>query len=471
MKRNWNDTKIESIPKRHLFPYEYVKPQSKVCIYGLGQQGMSYVRQLQATGYCEIIAVSDKDDSKKDLLLGKFIRWEDIKDSDEIDYYIIAIDDNYIASDIFWDFYGRGIKKDKIINIYLRQRLFPMRKTEVEAISDYRDKIEEDRDNLYIAIEIKGGIGDNIISLSFVRRLMDICHNLILDIYTDQYMAVEIFADELPVRNIYRNTDVIKYKYDIVFRLRQLIHVIYMNKKKVRIVSPILFEKVCSTIAQRNKDGLKDEGGKDINIIRRANLLGVDRYGMLGDGDIWTLSQSMSRIVTSSRNKNGKSYMTIGTGAGVVQGYENKNQTKEWNKTKYDELIHEIKKNFPWIRIVQIADAKAEKLKGADEFIFGMGYEAVKHILSGSVLHIGTEGGMVHLATQLGIRCIVLFGPTPKEYYGYPQNINISCGNCGGCMGLTDDWYTKCPLHDNPVCMSAISVEVVMGYIQEYLER
>lgn len=51
---------------------------------------------------------------------------------------------------------------------------------------------------------------------------------------------------------------------------------------------------------------------------------------------------------------------------------------------------------------------------------------------------------MVHLATQLGTRCVVLFGPTPSWFYGYEQNINIVAEICKECLRLYPDWQTKC---------------------------
>ena len=40
-----------------IFPFEYVEKNSKVIIYGLGKYGMSYIEQVQATGWCDIVGV------------------------------------------------------------------------------------------------------------------------------------------------------------------------------------------------------------------------------------------------------------------------------------------------------------------------------------------------------------------------------------------------------------------------------
>jgi ADP-heptose:LPS heptosyltransferase len=54
-------------------------------------------------------------------------------------------------------------------------------------------------------------------------------------------------------------------------------------------------------------------------------------------------------------------------------------------------------------------------------------------ILSGSLLHIDSENGLVHLAACLGTVLCVMFGPTAATYFGYEENINITPRVCGGC--------------------------------------
>lgn len=44
----------------YLFPYAEVKPNSNVAIYGAGDVGRDYVRQLRANDFCKIVFVADK---------------------------------------------------------------------------------------------------------------------------------------------------------------------------------------------------------------------------------------------------------------------------------------------------------------------------------------------------------------------------------------------------------------------------
>ncbi|MBR5162824.1 MAG: hypothetical protein IKW79_02235, partial [Schwartzia sp.] len=95
--------------------------------------------------------------------------------------------------------------------------------------------------------------------------------------------------------------------------------------------------------------------------------------------------------------------------------------------------------------------------------------ELVKYVLRNAVLHVDIEGGLVHLATQLGTKCAVLFGPTPVTFFGYPQNINIVSPRCAGCHGLYEDLNHCAKEQAEPECMRSITPEMVMEAIAKYM--
>ncbi len=98
--------------------------------------------------------------------------------------------------------------------------------------------------------------------------------------------------------------------------------------------------------------------------------------------------------------------------------------------------------------------------------------EVTKWVLKKSLLHIDCEGGLVHLATQLGTKCIVLFGPTPINMYAYPQNINLVSPKCSNCMGTHKDWAFSC-IKDlgHALCMYDLNPKEVFNNAFEYLKR
>ena len=47
-----------------LFPFEKVRKGARVLIYGAGEMGQAYVRQLLITGYCKVIGMLDRNYSQ-----------------------------------------------------------------------------------------------------------------------------------------------------------------------------------------------------------------------------------------------------------------------------------------------------------------------------------------------------------------------------------------------------------------------
>jgi ADP-heptose:LPS heptosyltransferase len=84
--------------------------------------------------------------------------------------------------------------------------------------------------------------------------------------------------------------------------------------------------------------------------------------------------------------------------------------------------------------------------------------------------HIDGECGMVHLRHFLSAKpSIVLFGPTKKDFYGYPENINISSNMCIGCEWIHERWRTQClKTGDNAMCLQTIQPSFVIEKIREY---
>ena len=108
-------------------------------------------------------------------------------------------------------------------------------------------------------------------------------------------------------------------------------------------------------------------------------------------------------------------------------------------------------------------------LRSLSKYFLGKPFSFVTNVLSNSMLHIDIEGGMVHLASNLGTKCLVLFGPTQMKYYGYENNINIMAGDCHDCCGLYAD-VNKCARNmEKPECMYSITPEMVTEKIVKYL--
>ena len=95
-------------------------------------------------------------------------------------------------------------------------------------------------------------------------------------------------------------------------------------------------------------------------------------------------------------------------------------------------------------------------------------------VLKHSLLHIDGESGLVHTRHQLHGKSIVLFGPTPIEYFKYAENININSPfHCTNCLWMLGDWNIKCAYNESGYpapCMAAITPEMVFQKVEICLD-
>lgn len=98
----------------YLFPYELVKANSQIVIYGAGKVGKAYMSNLVKTNYAKVIAWVDK---AYDI----FLDLREQVQSPEVllgllfDYIVIAIENEDIVLGIEKDLISMGISKNKII--------------------------------------------------------------------------------------------------------------------------------------------------------------------------------------------------------------------------------------------------------------------------------------------------------------------------------------------------------------------
>ena len=110
-----------------------------------------------------------------------------------------------------------------------------------------------------------------------------------------------------------------------------------------------------------------------------------------------------------------------------------------------------------------------ERLSNADFHLLGTDLELTKYILKNSLLHVDIEGGPVHLASQLGTKCVVLFGATDIQYYAFGKNINIVSEVCNSCYMAWDN-NSQCLLGGKePLCMLSITPQKVFDVTYRYL--
>lgn len=335
---------------------------------------------------------------------------------------------------------------------------------------------------IHIAFYPSGGLGDYVISARILEELQTMCKCRITVFCERMEFGKAVYGsrdgvDLLPYDEFERSRN----QYDLALLVEHFIHVKNWDKDRISILSPTLYKSIQYICDNWNSlyVHIQEQCFRERVQFERCRALGLDRYTELCMGEAFILSDKYVKIPMNDvykeqfeeRNLNTR-YITINYGADAMR--KGQKQLKMWPKEYYQKFIELIKGKITDIKIVQLGGADAERIRGADSHILGESLELTKWILKNAECHIDCEGGLVHLATQLKTKCIVIFGPTPLHMYGYEQNVNLKSKKCSNCMGLHEDWAYKCyrTLESGeipPMCMMDITPQRVCDICVEIL--
>lgn len=335
----------------------------------------------------------------------------------------------------------------------------------------FKDKI------VHLAFYPTGGLGDYIISKSVLEEILGITDCNVTVFCDKPAFAKAIYRDVASEIKAYEVYDSECYKYDLALTVEHFIHVDSFKEKKICAISEDLASRI--RYIRDNWDKLYVDIGQQCWRERiqfeRCRISELDRWTELRMGKAFDIPNKKVTIPIDKvekekweKNLRNVRYITVNYGAdAMVPG---KKQLKLWNKEYYEDLIKLIRSTNMNIEVIQLGSKDAEKIKGVDRYIFGESIEYAKYVLKGSLCHIDCEGGLVHLATQFGTKCIVIFGPTPKHMYAYEQNINLVNEECNGCMGLHEGWAYECYRgYENDTCTKSISAKRVLEELEKVI--
>ncbi len=324
-----------------------------------------------------------------------------------------------------------------------------------------------------LSANLDGSLGDYIVTLAVIEKMFSLCNHMQVDIYipkNKEAFARSVYLGHNYIGGFYPSKFHERYSwaYDASIKITHFVTIVDYNEDRLGKKSRNLLKIIKAYQATENTFS----AGVDAEYYRfmqRCKFWGLNRYTALGHRGVMCIDKKVDIYMDESLKKDmkwkGDIYLTTNYGVDIIT-------VKLWPQEYMERLLEMIKKSFPMIKILELGAKNAQRLKNVDEYVFGEDLELIKHILKGSILHIDCEGGLVHLASQLGTRCAVVAGPTPIWYYGYEQNINIVSNLCKDCDGVTPDWYKNCVLGDlKPRCMYSITPEHVYECIYGFLEE
>lgn len=459
------------------FPIYKVPIKSKVVLYGAGKNGLKIWELNKIQSIYDIVAVIDERFEEKNDFPQVVYSVDALEGIIEFEYVIISIDNDDARNEVYNRLLSKGIGEEKIVDIRDFRVYVPNKIEPINLNVERKGKIRVGMLSLF------GGLGDQVITLSVFDAIRKELPEAEIDIFTfNRVFSDSIFYGQKSINRIIavRDKKLVDYlKYDLFLELSFELLVKAINKNRICMVNPDFMQRLQFHIEKQlifYVDNMYTTYSDRI-LWDRAKFKNLDRYSLYCEHNcLRQIDKYVNININSSYRdefqnlKLKNRYITFSFGAnGVTKG--SKLQTKMWIKEYYEELFGLIKKKYPHIEIIQLGDENANKVFEVDRYILGRNLEVVKYILKNALFHLDCEGGLVHLATHLGTKCIVLFGPTPIDFYGYDRNINIKSDVCGECFGLIKDYQYVCSLYEEPKCMKTITVKKVYEEMVEYIDN
>lgn len=343
-----------------------------------------------------------------------------------------------------------------------------------------------------IAFLFGGGIGDLAISLLYLQQLYKFfSEKMQVDIYCGQNIEIAKTLCPSNIKTLKPNFYPYKYfkrtfkSYDLVIKLDVQFPLIEEEKPKqiekfnrefkeylVNVRNfynkfPQMFDITNVQLQQNLALALNKNRISAIDIDNSLNLNEKTKLKI-------NLSQNIYAVLKKYGLENTK-FITINRSVDINNQYSQ--SIRFWPLHYYNELTEKIKKTYPDIKIVQFGNSSNRSLpiKNIDINLIGKtSFEECLALLCSSILHIDTEGGLVHLRHLICKKTsIVLFGPTSIKFKGYIENINLKSSACKAesCEWLMlKKWQEKCLRGDRiPLCMQELSPQKVFTEIENLL--
>lgn len=320
--------------------------------------------------------------------------------------------------------------------------------------------------DMVIAITVSGGIGDLIVYARFMRDLAAEAGPFVFDVFASRpliaewvFGAVPGFASAFP--------DSLEpfaaRAYDLELRVNQGLSLSgeatnWARLRQAPRMLSVLDAIQHSALAKDMALYLKYHPRLDNGMARKAVLAGRQRNDFLHSlaaipygGPAFTIAADESALARFGLQ--GRDFITVHNGFDTNFIIRGQRATKCY--PHFDRVIATMKAARPGLLIVQLGTTTSEPIPDVDLNLIGQtNLQQAAALMRATLLHLDNEGGLVHLAACYGRRSLVVFGPTPSDYFGYTENINVNPVKCGDCWWLDDLWMDRCPRGlPEPECM------------------
>lgn len=378
---------------------------------------------------------------------------------------------------------GFIVEEIKVNENYTEEELTKFGLLRGEKVYCCRKKANQmaDEGPLRIKVVNKDGFGDSILDLYLIECIKKLLGNQVTITFVSKYKNFFKRAESINIAEGLE-TELGDSHYDLTLVDNRIITVRTWKEERVREYSKPLHS-YCQNSLEIRQNSVFQNRANAQNINMYSLIQGKKRYEQGDLNNIIHWGTSISKdipftftesdyLVWRKHELDKKQYITINR---AVDGKYNANHPKLWPLSNYNELVEQIKQAYPDLWVIQIgSDDQFGRIKGVDLDLLGKTSLAeCAVLLNHACLHIGPEGGLIHLNHLVKGTSVVLFGPTCPEIFAYDENINISKRRCAvSCDCAIPGWAQGCILDQEvAVCMRDITVESVFSEVYTHLQK
>jgi len=192
-----------------------------------------------------------------------------------------------------------------------------------------------------------------------------------------------------------------------------------------------------------------------------CSRLGID--GPIKIGTHYLPTDEERRIASEMRPPNGRALVVVHPFSGFFAA-----RTKQWHFAHWKRLLEMIPPEIETVRFSNHDEPATPAERPHHRDILGAELRIAAAILESADAFVGHDSGMAHLATALGVPCVVIFtGYVPPDVFGYPQNVNLVPD-----LPYTPCWQGNgCPPCGGEVCTRAVEPERALASLLEILAK
>ena len=327
-----------------------------------------------------------------------------------------------------------------------------------------------------IALSTLGGIGDTLMLTMPAKRLKELNENIIIDAYgrPDSIRVLQgnkLFNDIKP-RKSWNHLPLLNNVYDAIIEFKYCVKT-FILKEDTNIKFDLPLDEIC----KRQREFELDLWVNDIDYYRMPKWFDVLEKEFMRRGVNWIdiiryfsgLNFNETYLSVEQEKPNfdlPNEYIAISS-PNYFNGFSKLWEAEKWNK---------VFEAFPDKKFVILGTVVNKMLKGKNIIrLEGLtkSLQQLAYVLAHCEFLISDEGGLVHLAKAVNKKSIVLFGATPKWFFGYRDNINLRGeSECKRCIHKHFFWFKRCKLSkDSPFClaMQNLQPETVIEKVKEII--